>query len=132
MSEEQHLSDLFTTSAIISGPTVEGIKFGACVNEEYKTPSLNFNVLNNIRFDMNSNVEERMEPYSDEELDYLYRNSIIQLEEDEYYERISSAEMNKQREAYWEEMCREEEEYRRFMEEEEQREADIDYMSRFN
>jgi hypothetical protein len=128
MSEQQQFSDLFITSAIITGPIVQNMLFGPCVNEEFSNISLKKDML---QFDNDSNIEERKEPYSDEELNDIYNNSRVQEEEYNYYERTSNIQMQKEIEQFWENMYLEDLEYQRFLEEEEKKERRLEYyMSR--
>lgn len=123
MSEQQHFSDLFTTSAVITGPIIDDIMFGPCVNEEYSNYSMKNYERDDLQFDNDFDIEERKEPYSDEELYNIYRNSKIQAEEDEYYD--CSRQIYLERESYWQQMYLEELEYQTFLEEEEAKEIKL-------
>ena len=132
MSEQQHFSDLFITSAVISGPIIDEVDIGPCVNMEYSNCVMKRDV-EDIRFNADSNIEERKEPYSDDELDLIYRNSIVYIEEDEYYERTSRIQMQKEMELYWERCYEEELEYENFLKEEEDRNVKLEsYIGRAN
>lgn len=126
MSEQQHFSDLFITSAVITGPIVDNVLFGPCVNKEYSNLYMKNYDKEDIQFDNDINIEERKEEYSDEELNYIYNNSKIQAEEDAYYD--CGRQIYLEREAYWQKMYLEELEYKKFLEEEEEKEARLDYL----
>jgi hypothetical protein len=116
---------------VITGPIVQNIAFGACVNEEFLNYSIKEYNKDIIQFDNDFNIEERKEPYSDEELNDIYFNSRAQAEEDDYYERTSNDQMQKEMEQYWEQMYLEELEYKKFLEQEEKQEIRLEYfMSR--
>lgn len=125
MSEQQHFSDLFITSAIITGPIIDDILFGPCVNEEYCNHYMKKYDKEDIQFDNDFDIEERKEEYSDQELSDIYNNSKIQAEEDEYYD--CSRQIQLERESYWQQMYLEDLEYNKFLEEEEEKEIKIDY-----
>lgn len=125
MSEQQYFSDLFITSAVITGPIVDNILFGPCVNNEYSNLYMKSYDKKDIQFDNDFDIEERKEEYSDEELSCIYNNSKIQAEEDIYYD--CSRQIYLERESYWQQMYLEELEYNKFLEEEEEKEIKIDY-----
>ena len=127
MSKNLEINDQFITSAVITGPIVDGILFGPCVNKEYSNCKIKNYDTNDIRFDVEFDIEERKEAYSDEELYDIYRNSKIQNEEDEYYDRTASEEIQKEMMSYWDEMYEEEQEYLRFLQEEEDREIRLEH-----
>lgn len=126
MSEQQKFNDLFITSAVITGPIVDGVNFGPCVNIEYSNCVMKNSEIEDIRFDNQFDIEERKEPYCDEELNEIYFNQKALYEEDLYYERTYSQQMEKERQLYWEQLYQNEEEYIEFMKQEEDREIELE------
>lgn len=69
---------MYITSACISGPIVEGINYGPCVNEEYINNDINEQI-EKIRYDIECDIEETKHEYSNEELNAIYKNNYSQI-----------------------------------------------------
>lgn len=69
---------IYITSACISGPIVEGINYGPCVNEEYNNNDYNEQI-DKIRYDIECDIEETKNEYTDEELSKIYKKNYSQL-----------------------------------------------------
>ena len=122
MCDQNNFSNLFITSACISGPIIEGIEIGACVNDEFNNNQMKEHKLDKMRFDIAYDIEERKDDYSDEELNSIYCNPELIEAEDRFYDNIFRERMH----SYWSSLMEQEdyEDYCRQMErEEEEREA---------
>ena len=128
MSELNNFNNQYITSACISGPIIDGIKIGPCVNDEYNNNILKEYKLENMRFDVAYDIEERKEEYSDYELDSIYNNPSIREAEDQYYENDLRNSLNSywkslaedEEQLYFDMMAKEEEERMKFLQEEEE------------
>lgn len=128
MSDTNNFNNLFTTSANVTGPIIDGIKIGPCVNDEFNNIILKECKLNNMRFDVAFDIEERKEEYSDYELNSIYNNPIVREAEDQYYENELRNSLNSywktlseaEDQAYYEMMKREQEEIEKELREEEE------------
>lgn len=119
---------MFITSACVSGPIIEGIQVGAAVNSEYSGNLMKIYELDNMRFDLTFDIEERKEEYSNEELNGIYNNKNIQEQENLYYEKEMRNNLNSywkstiddEEQGYWDLMAREQEEREKELREEEE------------
>lgn len=128
MSDLNNFNNQFITSACISGPIIDGIEIGPCVNDEYNNNILKEYKLDNMKFDVAFDIEERKEEYSDYELDSIYNNPSIHEAQDQYYENDLRNSLNSYWKslsepedlAYYEMMAKEEEEREKELREEEE------------
>lgn len=123
MSELNNFNNQYITSACISGPIIDGIKIDSCVNDEYNNNIMKEYKLENMRFDVAYDIEERKEEYSDYELDSIYNNPSIREAEEQYYEndlRISNLLAEAEYHNWCEMMEREQEEREKELREEEE------------
>lgn len=128
MSDLNNFSNQYITSACISGPIIDGIKIGPCVNEEYNNNILKEYKLDNMRFDVAYDIEERKEEYSDNELDSIYNNACMCEIGNQYFENNMRNSLNSfwnsfidaEDLAYYEMMAKEEEEREKELREEEE------------
>lgn len=74
---------IYITSECVSGPVVEGINCGPCVNQEYfnfdDIYDYNYEQRDRMRFDVEYDIEETKHEYTDEELKTIYDKNYSQL-----------------------------------------------------
>ena len=98
------------------------------MNDEYNNNILKEYKLENMRFDVAYDIEERKEEYSDYELDSIYNNPSIREAEDQHYENDLRNSLNSywkslaedEEQLYFDMMAKEEEERMKFLQEEEE------------